>query len=69
MHVIPECKYCHGPMATPPGDETIKWSLRAVFKETGANGQSIVQDSPYVFSLNLFRCPTCGYLELFDDEI
>lgn len=69
MKVDPICKYGHGPMDEPPRDPEVIWAIRAVFKEAGANGNQIIGETSYAYTMHLFRCKECGYIEFFDDEI
>ena len=68
MNIIPTCRYDHGPLAEITGEPELRYAIRSVFR-TREGDQSVIAEAPYVFTLRLYRCPRCGYLELFDDEL
>lgn len=62
--VQPSCRYDHGPLVRQDG----LWALEQM-ERTNARDDP---DTPFrytqtQFVTSLFRCRTCGYLELFDD--
>lgn len=68
--VVKTCRYGHGNLGkivlekindTPRG-----LVLPTFFQSMGA-GPLMLDDRGFTF--NLYQCSTCGYLELFDDEI
>ncbi len=76
MHIAPTCKYGHGPLARvidSPGNH--RFALMGVTLPKPPEGfiqfseaSTPAQPSGRVYSIAVFRCTTCGYLELFDDE-
>lgn len=69
MKVDPKCKYEHGSLERPPEDSGVAWAIRAIYKETATNGGQIIEESPFAYTMHLYRCKQCGYIEFFDDEI
>lgn len=74
MIVEPNCRYGHGPLVRVPVARDAYWGLygvRRVQAEVGAfvAGQPLasLEANHAVFTLLAFRCPTCGYMELFDE--
>lgn len=67
--ITPACRYGHGPLRPAHGGQERRYVLRSVFKSKNAEGDDEITETPYVFTLHLFRCDTCGYLEMFDDEL
>lgn len=69
MIVTPTCRYGHGELQENPA----LWSLTGVtLSPIGqpAEGQPpvmVVMENGRAYSTKLFRCPVCGYIELFDD--
>lgn len=61
------CRYGHGPL----GEEPNNWALTGmnVFGDSAPPpGQSnVINGQAYI--LRLFRCKTCGYCELIDQEL
>ena len=74
MQVTPTCKYGHGPLARlvdDPADH--RFALVGVTLPKPEGFLQFAEQAPThasgrVYSLAVFRCMTCGYLELFDDE-
>jgi hypothetical protein len=64
----PTCRYGHGPLEESQNDDNLRFALRSVYKTQEASKQQSITDAPYVFTVRLYRCATCGYVELFDDE-
>jgi hypothetical protein len=64
MKVTPECRYGHGELdwQVDPSGEISQFVLGGVHAE---NGQ--FTPTSRFFGVKLFRCSTCGYIELFDD--
>lgn len=69
MNITPTCRYDHGPLEESQGDPELRYAVRSVFKTHEPSGQLVIEEAPYVFTARLFRCPVCGYVELFDDEL
>lgn len=58
------CRYGHGPL------ELVKhmWELQGARFDPGSSEKSFgLLPSDYRFSLRLWRCEKCGYIELSDD--
>ena len=51
--VTPECRYGHGRLVQA---EDRRWSLVSI------------ENQPLAFTVKVFVCHTCGYMELFDDD-
>lgn len=78
MKVTPTCKYGHGHLTAeivqPATEKTrVSWGLLGAVEswaddDPGRTGPPQVSYSGHIFTLKLFRCPVCGYLELFDYE-
>ena len=59
--VTPECKYGHGPIEPQNANsDSGYWSLHSA----GLNGAL----GRRIFIVKVFKCKTCGYIELFDPE-
>lgn len=69
LPITPECRYGHGLLKEVKGDEGLRYVIRSVYKDQPAPGEQVITESPVVFTALLFRCPVCGYLEVFDDEL
>ena len=67
--ISPTCRYGHGLLRAVHGNHERRYVLRSVTKSENAEGENEIAETPYVFTLHLFRCDTCGYLEMFDDEL
>jgi len=75
MKVTPVCRYDHGPLARlvdhPPDH---RFALMGITLPTTEGFAQVAEQvlpakpSGRIYSLTVFRCMTCGYLELFDDE-
>lgn len=67
--VTPMCRYGHGPLElapSPHGDERLSaWALES-FSLMGAHEDDVGEP---LWTLALYRCNACGYLELFDKEV
>ena len=59
--VTPTCRYNHGNLIREENGWWLGSSLRP------SESTKLVQLDT-VFVLSLYRCPVCGYVELFDDE-
>lgn len=65
-----ECKYGHGSLVEQDGT----WSLPMVTKEPRdipQEDRTVMVASMYsemVYTVKIWQCPVCGYIELFDDE-
>lgn len=79
MKVTPTCRYGHGQLVhvTQPDVAGMKhsWGLVGVLIQHFRAGASSVGEpltsishSGNVYTMKTFRCPICGYTELFDDE-
>lgn len=78
VKVTPECRYGHGPLqniqpeAPTPGHHF--WGLQGVtltpFRAGSPAATPLLtsETTSRIYSVMIFRCPTCGYVELFDDE-
>ncbi len=55
------CKYNHGPLHKEPG----VWSLKGEGSTPFPNFPGVLM-SDLAFSLTIFRCAVCGYLEFVD---
>lgn len=76
MKVIPTCRYDHGELQIVSLEPSAHaWGLMGVtlvpFQAGSPVGQPLLQTktSGRVYTVTVFRCPVCGYLELFDDEV
>lgn len=76
MVITPECRYGHGQleeMERIPAHHA--WGYMGVFlTETAAghpqgNPAITTSVSGGVFTVRLYRCSTCGYIEAFDDVV
>ena len=62
---IPSCRYDHGPLQR----EERLWAVQQVERiEQPPHPDQNFMAMPMQFVFSLFRCPRCGYLEMFDDE-
>lgn len=64
MEVTPLCKYGHGLLKLDTGaaeDDSI-WGLESYKRFDG-----IMAVGKKAFTVSVFVCPTCGYIELFDE--
>lgn len=66
--MMPTCRYGHGPLVDQTSGPDMAWSLVSVRKKVNDAGHATIENGPVAFVFRLLRCPTCGYLELFDDE-
>ena len=56
--LTPTCKYGHGNLILiTDGGANSSWAL---FATSGR---------PRLFSMNVFTCKVCGYIEMFDDDL
>lgn len=64
--VNPVCKYGHGDLERQ-GD---LWGVEGFSKATSSSGTPLVPiaGNDQQFVMVMYRCPRCGYLELFDNE-
>jgi len=76
MKVVPTCRYGHGELVhVDKHDENHRWGfmgLSLINMQAGMEaGQPlrITKPSERVFTVQLYRCSECGYLEAFDDEV
>lgn len=68
MNVQPTCRYGHGPLMRPDSEDDTRWVFGVTKKTEDADGKKALTELPYAFTVLLYRCPICGYIELFDDE-
>lgn len=68
-----ECKYGHGAMQSVSPGENSSWALVLVNVNKEDEIASVDDGgfirSDTVYTLNLFRCGSCGYMEIFDDIV
>lgn len=63
------CRYGHGELIQIEGI----WSLSCMEKEERENpafpDKKSISHTPngVIYTMHVYRCPVCGYLELFDD--
>ncbi len=73
MNFTPTCRYGHGNLEAQTGVEGYTWVIPAIDMELFMDGDSWAQGwqaaLPGVYTIRLFRCPTCGYVEMFDAEV
>lgn len=63
--VAPQCKYGHGNLERQPD----LWAVQGVeVLDTKTDGLPDTRNTALQFTCSMFRCPRCGYLEMFDDE-
>lgn len=67
MNITPMCRYGHGPLEEQTQDDEVRWSLPSITQSVSDTGQVAVGAGPFAYSVRMYRCATCGYLELFDD--
>ena len=75
MKIEPTCRYGHGDLQRIPDEpENHRYALmgthipvRKFPIQLGAQ-LGVATPSGRIYSVAAFRCATCGYLELFDDE-
>lgn len=68
--VTPTCRYGHGPLLPHSPDapaDGYHLSSHRLFKDLLGTTVGSMKTAP-TFTVKLFRCATCGYLEMFDDE-
>lgn len=62
------CRYGHGELVAENG----LWAMPGIDVKTDNVGVDTGQTAKYIvenglgFSLRIYKCPTCGYLEFFD---
>lgn len=62
---VPSCRYGHGPLQR----EERFWAVQQMERiEQPPHPDRIFRAAPVQFVFSLFRCPECGYIEMFDDE-
>lgn len=73
--ITPTCRYGHGPLNRDKPDTNHYWAVMGAVNipltaMSPVNKPiSDTQSSNLIYTVNLYRCETCGYIELFDDEI
>jgi hypothetical protein len=70
VKVTPMCRYGHGPLGRIRllnHEEHPRGMVLPTYLEIPGMGPALMDGNG--FSVTLFRCSTCGYLELFDDEV
>jgi hypothetical protein len=66
MIVEPTCKYGHGSMTEhKPPDNADGYYLGSFLRVMPESSEGYVI-TPTIFTFSLYRCSTCGYLEMFD---
>ncbi|MBR7961214.1 hypothetical protein KDW41_12240 [Burkholderia vietnamiensis] len=75
MKVTPTCRYGHGNLAEVDRMRPNHYwgfmgaDITSVAKPSNAGEKvNVVEMSGHVFTMMLFRCPVCGYMETFDYE-
>lgn len=66
--VTPNCRYGHGDLVRLKlrnEDGLPRGTIISTYLELENMGTAMMDGKGY--SITLFRCPTCGYLEIFDD--
>lgn len=70
--ITPNCRYGHGDLGeVQAGTASARWAIQEhqVSKVGGdAESTKLLTPGMSLFSLRIFKCPVCGYLEFFDDE-
>lgn len=61
----PTCRYDHGPLKNVTSMVGTDFALGRVNHTT----EPVCMDTDQFFSVQIFVCPTCGYIELFDGDI
>ena len=62
---VPSCRYEHGPLKR----EERWWAVQQMARiERPPQPDQNFLATPVRFVFSLFRCPACGYMEMFDDE-
>ncbi|WP_186159249.1 hypothetical protein [Burkholderia gladioli] len=80
MKVEPTCKYGHGSLDPQDAFPPTTWIIPAIDMDRfDGKGESplppeefakLAQPAfPSAFTLNIYRCKVCGYLEFFDVEV
>ncbi|AOZ06729.1 hypothetical protein BKK80_13570 [Cupriavidus malaysiensis] len=76
MKVTPTCRYEHGELQEIPREpETHYFGLMGAtlvpFRAGTPVGEPLSRTtvSGRIYTVSIFRCPVCGYLEMFDDEV
>lgn len=65
MVVAPDCRYGHGALAR----EVKQYSMREVASAgTDALGELSMSQGRSIFRVDLWRCPACRYVEMFDPD-
>ncbi|MCM2546210.1 hypothetical protein ACVCII_03955 [Burkholderia glumae] len=80
LKVTPICRYGHGELERVNGPETPDgtkhaWGLlgfviqpyRAADEFGGEQLSKVMSESMGIFTASVYRCPVCGYVEMFDD--
>ena len=65
MKFRPECKYGHGELYL----DNKTWALSGVEVTNNPNNTFTTAWNGHAYTLKIYRCNTCGYLELFDDVV
>lgn len=75
MNLQPTCRYGHGDLEEiVPGDNRF-WGLMGASLQQASMGNfsmgqplATLETNGSIYTIRPFRCPKCGYLELFDDR-
>jgi hypothetical protein len=65
--IRPSCRYRHGNLELVEADKGV-WALM-LLKSKGQGDSQTWAPTNIGYGVNLYVCPECGYLELFDDEV
>ena len=68
--ITPTCRYGHGDLQKVSlfsHDRQLRGIALPTFLDVKGAGTALMDGSAY--SIIAYRCPACGYLELFDDEV
>lgn len=64
---IPTCRYGHGPLTDEHAGTSPAPAAWGIMGMQSINNQLMMDHS--VWTLKIYRCKTCGYLELFDLDV
>ena len=76
MKFTPTCRYGHGDLEViPRAPENHYWGLMGAHHLPLRVGMSVnkplsaTEASGRIYTVAIYRCSTCGYMELFDDGV
>jgi hypothetical protein len=76
MKVKPTCRYEHGLLLHVPTADDAAWGLVGVQVQRATAGMMRAGDplqavfpNDRIFTVRVFRCATCGYIEMFDEDV